>query len=36
MSNINEKKLEELAVQELLFEAKRGKERAATMGPSGW
>ncbi|KAM9320907.1 protein POLR1D [Gastrophryne carolinensis] len=28
--------LERKAVEELLREAKRGKDRAETMGPSGW
>uniref|UniRef100_H2Y1C7 Uncharacterized protein n=1 Tax=Ciona intestinalis TaxID=7719 RepID=H2Y1C7_CIOIN len=33
---MNEKELEERAAQELLREARRGKERAQTMGTSGW
>ncbi|XP_078481691.1 uncharacterized protein LOC104265467 [Ciona intestinalis] len=33
---MNEQELEERAAQELLREAKRGKERAQTMGTSGW
>ena len=35
-NKMDDKTLEELAVQELLSDAKRGKERYKTMGPSGW
>ncbi|KAI8499959.1 hypothetical protein Bbelb_222760 [Branchiostoma belcheri] len=33
---MNEGDLEKLAVEELLREAKRGRERAKDMGPAGW
>ena len=33
---MDEKELERLAVEELLQEAERGKERYQTMGPRGW
>ncbi|XP_077984923.1 uncharacterized protein LOC144439502 [Glandiceps talaboti] len=33
---MNEEELEQLALQEILLEAKRGKARAEAYGPSGW
>ncbi|XP_073439242.1 protein POLR1D isoform X1 [Dendrobates tinctorius] len=33
---MKEEELERKAVEELLKEAKRGKDRAETMGPMGW
>jgi len=36
MAEEDDAELERLAVEALLKDAKRGKERAATLGPSGW